>query len=157
VEIFRVPKREVPVRIVMDDGRRLDGRFWVPEVGPDGDQGRVRDRLNDDEEGFVPLACGEDRLLLNKSGIVTVELDRQLEHLAGGDDAVAREVAVRITLVGGNSLVGRLRLRMPPERARVLDYLNAAPRFVPLLGEDKITLVHRSYVLFVRTLDEEAG
>jgi hypothetical protein len=157
LEIFRVPQREVPVRIVMDDGRPLEGRVWVPAQGPDGEPGRVADRINEQDEDFLPLAWGDDRLLLNKSGIVTLEVSSEDESLPGSADPTQDEVAVRITLVGGTSLVGRLRMRMPPERHRVLDYLNAAPRFLRVLGEGQITLVHRSYILFVRTLDEESA
>ena len=61
---------------------------------------------------------------------------------------------MRISLAGGTSLLGRLAIRMPPERARVLDYLNSAPRFVPLLGERQVTLVQKHFVVTVRNAVE---
>ena len=153
MEIFRVPKREVPVRVSMDNGQTLDGILFVATVGTDGRLGRVLDRLNDTEEEFLPLACGEDHLLLNKSGVMMVEEPEEKDQL--DSDAGAEEMPVRVTLIGGTNLVGRLRMRMPPERARVLDYLNAAPRFIALFGENGATLIQRSYIMYVRTLASE--
>ena len=157
MEVFRVPMREVRVRILMDNGQTFDGVVYAPAEGPDGRPGRVLDRLNGEGEGFIPLACDDDHLLLNKSGIVSVQVPRGQQEAASLDEEPGRKVPIRITLVGGTSLVGRIAIQMPPDRSRVLDYLNAAPRFVPVLGEDHVTLVHRSYMLCVRTLKEEEG
>ena len=40
---------------------------------------------------------------------------------------------------------------MPPERSRVVDYLNAAGRFLPLFGEGVVTLVQRRFVVSLRS------
>ena len=40
---------------------------------------------------------------------------------------------------------------MPQERSRVIDFLNVASRFLPLFGEERVTLVQRSYIVAVRT------
>jgi DNA polymerase-4 len=40
-----------------------------------------------------------------------------------------------LTLTGGLSVVGKLSIVMPPERNRVVDYMNAAGRFLPLFGD----------------------
>jgi len=42
---------------------------------------------------------------------------------------------------------------MPPERSRVLDYLNAAGRFVPVFGEGAVTLVQRRFVVLARSVE----
>ncbi len=155
MEIFRVPQLEIPARVLIDNGQQLEGRFFVPKRGPDGQQGRVLDRLNDPEDQFLPMVVGGDRLLLNKSGIVSVDL-ADIEHeVAGFADHIGTEAPVRITLAVGTALVGKLFVRMPPQRARVLDFLNAAERFLPLLVGEHVLLVQRSYVLYVRTLQED--
>jgi hypothetical protein len=66
-------------------------------------------------------------------------------------------VPVRLTLPGGTSLLGTILVVMPPERARVLDFFNAAPRFFPLIGEHQVTLVHRNYVVSVRSAIEDTA
>jgi len=154
VDTLRVPQLEVPVKVLIDNGQILEGRVFVPEIGPDGQPGRVLDRLNDPDDHFLPMAVSDDRLLLNKSGIVTVDLADVEHEVAGFAEHVGTEALVRITLAVGTAVVGKLFVRMPPQRARVLDFLNAAGRFIPVLTGEHVLLVQRSYVLFVRTLSE---
>jgi hypothetical protein len=151
VDIFRVPKREVTARLVLDDGSTVEGRLFTAYVGAEGRLESVEERLNDGSEEFVALACDEDRFLLNKAGIILCEVREgqgELDHLPGMG---GRKVPVRVTLVGGMALVGTLRVLMPAERSRVLDYLNAAPRFITIEGPGKATLVQRRFIVTVRS------
>jgi hypothetical protein len=135
MEEFRVPKRETHVRILLDDGQVLDGEVFAPFVGPDGRPGRVLDRLNEADEEFIAIQTDVERFLLNKSGIVTVDVPGSLREVLDEEPDSGRTVTVRLSLAGGTGLVGRLHMIMPPERSRVLDFLNAAPRFFPLIAE----------------------
>ena len=151
MELYRIPRREVPARILLDDGRTLDGKVFTTDSVPGGRPEDVLHLLNDTSEDFVPLVCGNDSFLLNKAGIIWVQLtganaEEVAEHAESG-----RPAPVRLTLAGGLSLVGTLSIVMPPERARVIDYLNAAGRFVPLFGDGSVTLVRRSFVVSVRS------
>jgi hypothetical protein len=148
MEDFRVPKREVPARILLDDGRLLDGTVFTAISGREGGPQRVAERLNDPEEEFLPVGADGNRFLLNKSGIITVEIAEGAEE-EPADLEAGRLIPVRMTLTGGVSVIGRLHVVMPAERSRVLDYMNAAPRFLPLLGEGKVTLIQRSYIVSV--------
>ena len=153
MEIYRIPRREVPARILLDDGRTLDGKVFTTDSVPGGRPEDVLHLLNDASEDFVPLVCGADSFLLNKAGIIWVQLSgvnaaEVAEHAESG-----RPAPVRLTLTGGLSLVGTLSIVMPPERARVIDYLNAAGRFVPLFGDGSVTLVRRSFVVSVRSAE----
>ncbi len=150
MEIYRVPKVETRVRILLDDGRTLDGSIFTSVTGPLGGPETILERLVDPAEEFLPLACGEDRLLLNKTGIILVQCPADAVGPAAGAQG-AKEVPVRVSLAGGTSLLGRLSIRMPPERARVLDYLNSAPRFVPLLGDRDVTLIQKHFIVTVRS------
>jgi hypothetical protein len=53
--------------------------------------------------------------------------------------------------------VGTLAIVMPPERNRVVDYMNAAGRFVPLFGDGTATLVQRGFVVTVRSADKDGA
>jgi hypothetical protein len=153
MDLYKVPKNETRVRILLDDGRTLDAGIFTSATGPRGGPETVLDRLADPTDEFLPVACGEDRMLLNRKGIIFVQCPRDAVG-SEADEADARLVPVRVSLAGGMNLVGRLVIRMPPERARVLDYLNAAPRFVPLLGEREVTLVQKHFVVSVRSASE---
>lgn len=151
MEIYKVPRREVPVRILLDDGRSLDGRLFAAETGPGGGPEDLLHHLNDTSEDFVPLLCGEDSFLLNKAGIIWVQVGGAHASEIAEESGSGRLVPVRISLAGGLSVVGTLSIIMPPERTRVVDYLNAASRFIPLFGEGAVTLVQRGFVVSVRS------
>ena len=151
MSIFQVPRREASARILLDDGRTLDGKVYLAVTGHDGRPETVWERLNDAGEEFVPVACGPDRFLLNKSGIITVTVSDEDDAVHDDTYDGARETPVRVSLAGGISLIGRLHIAMPQERSRVLDYLNAAPRFLPLHSPEGITLVHRRFIVSVRS------
>ena len=151
MDIYRIPRREVSVRILLDDGRTLDGTLFTAETGPGGRPEDVLHYLNETDEGFVPLVCGGDSFLLNKAGIVWVQLTGALAREIAGEAVDARHVPARVSLAGGISVVGTLAIAMPPERSRVVDYLNAVGRFLPLLGEGTVTLVQCRFVVTVRS------
>ena len=151
MEIYRIPRREVPVRILVDDGRTLEGALFTAESGASGSPEDVLQHLNHSDEEFVPLLCGKESFLLNKAGIVWVQVTggaaRQVIEGVGS----GRTIPVRISLTGGISVVGSLVIVMPLERSRALDYLNASGRFVPLFGDDTATLIQRRFVVTVRS------
>jgi hypothetical protein len=150
MDLFQIPKRQAQARILLDDGRSLDSTMFLALSFQERRPETIADRLNDTSEEFLPVAVGQDRFLLNKSGIITVQISDPAE-LADAVDAGAREPVVRLTLAGGTGLVGKLRITMPAERSRVLDYLNASPRFLPLLTGTGVTLVHRRFIVSVRS------
>jgi hypothetical protein len=151
MEIYRIPRREVPVRILLDDGRTLDGTLFTAETGIGGRPDHVLQHLNDADAHFVPLVCGTDSFLLNKAGIIWAQVSGAAAREIAVEAGAGRRVPVRFSLTGGISLVGTLVIVMPPDRSRVLDYLNASGRFMPLFGEGTVTLVQRRFVVTVRS------
>jgi hypothetical protein len=153
MEIYRIPRREVEARILLDDGRTLDGKVFTTDSVPGGRPEDVLHLLNDASEDFLPLVCGRDSFLLNKAGIIWVQLTGANAAEVAEQAESGRPAPVRLTLAGGLSLVGTFSIVMPPERQRVIDYLNAAGRFVPLFGDGAVTLVRRSFVVSVRSAE----
>jgi hypothetical protein len=154
MDIYRIPRREVPVQILLDDGRSLNGTLFTAVTGPEGRPEDVLHHLNDVGDDFVPLVCGRDSFLLNKAGIIWVQVAGGPAREIGADTASAQRISARVTLAGGVSVVGTLAIVMPPERSRAVDYLNAAGRFLPLFGEDGVTLVQRRFVVTVRSAED---
>jgi hypothetical protein len=153
MEIYRIPRREVPVRIRVDDGRTLDGTLFTAATVSGRRPEDVLQHLNEMGEDFVPLVCGPDSFLLNKAGIIWVQVTGVAAQEIAGEAGSGRQVPVRFSLAGGISVVGTLVIVMPQERSRVLDYLNAAGRFLPLFGEGTVTLVQRRFVVTVRSAE----
>jgi hypothetical protein len=151
MEIYRVPRREVQVRILLDDGRTLDGTLFTAEGAGGGRPEDVLHLLNGTDVEFVPLLSGKDSFLLSKAGVIWVQVTGDPAREIAREAEAGRRVAVRLTLAGGLSVVGTLMILMPPERSRVVDYLNAAGRFLPLFGEGVVTLVQRRFVVSVRS------
>jgi hypothetical protein len=152
METYRVPQRKIAVRVALADGATLDGALFAPAAGPDGAPGRLIDRLNEEEEHFLALAGPDESFLLRKSALVAVHLgpdDGALEYHAGEQSTA---VEVRIVLEGGVALEGRVAYTMPPEKRRILDFLNATQGFVALARADGMTLFNRDRVVRVSDL-----
>jgi hypothetical protein len=149
MDIYRIPRREVCVKLLLIDGRHLDGTIFTSEIGSDGLPEQVLQHLNDPGEDFVPLVCGGEAFLLNKAGILWVQLAAALEGDGIENDALAVRIPTRLTLAGGLSVAGTLAIVMPPERSRAVDFLNAAGRFLPVHGDGTVTLVQRRFVVTV--------
>lgn len=141
----------VPVRVLLEDGRTLDGGFYVPAITADGRPGRLLDRLNDDTEHFLELA-GRYETLLNKQRIVTVQLAAGHDQPEGIEDEFACEQRVRVNLMAGDPIEGWIRYLMPAEKTRLLDYLNAAPRFFAVIGGPRVVLVQRRFIVSAEEL-----
>lgn len=151
MDMLRIPQRMVPVRVLLADSQTVEGGLYVPAIGPDGRPGRLLDRLNDDAEEFVPLA-GRYETLLSKSAIVCVQLASGQERVEGIEDTLAREQQIRAVLSRGHPVEGWVRYLMPEEKARLLDYLNVAPPFIPLIGVHRVTVVNRRFIVSVQEL-----
>jgi hypothetical protein len=70
----------------------------------------------------------------------------------GIEAAIAQEQRVRMTLTRGQPVEGWIRYLMPEEKARLLDFLNTAPPFIPVIGEQRTLLVHRRFIVSVEEL-----
>ena len=157
MKMFQVPRRAVDVQVLLRSGIELPGTLYAAASGPDGRPGRLGDRLNEDAERFVALRSGDDGCLLNKSWILMVQLDLAEEAQELEQTAAMREVQVRLKLAGGTVLEGRLPYSMPPGRGRLIDYLNEAPHFIPLIRSDKLTMVNRDFVVKIRAVEGDGN
>ncbi len=150
---FRVPQRRVEARIRLGDGRELVGTLFTAEAGPGGAPGRLADRLNDAQERFFPFVTDSGGRLVNKSGVVLVALGADAGEAELPVEAAEQEVTVRLTLRGGEEIEGSVPYTMPPERGRLLDYLNSTEAFIPIRVGAEFCLVNLAYVV---DLQEEA-
>jgi hypothetical protein len=154
---FRVPRREIRATVLLHGGTERRGTLFASASAPGGGPGRLSDRLNDDTERFLALAEEGPGCLVSKERIVRIDIgaDQVETELASQGDA--HRVRVRVELAVGPALEGVIEYTMPPGEERLLDYLNAAPRFVPLLGAEGASLLNRDYVTSVTALSGEGA
>jgi len=159
---YSVPQREVQVQVHLLDGRDLDGVTYVPEIGPDGGPGHLIDRLNEENEEFIALRSGSKTHLVHETRILTVQIsgddveeqiEREIEQ-----SGVCQNLLVKIHMISGLELIGQIAYVMPPEKARLRDYLNTTRRFMPMVVKETLTYVNRSQIVSVLALrGEENG
>ena len=145
---YRVPQRQVRVRVHLRQGDPLPGSLFVPADGPGGSVSRLSDRLADPRDRFLALSHENTSRLISHDWILYVELlsdeDAAIEIEPGAGDPVA----VTCRLADGSALEGEVSFAMPPGRERLIDYLNSQPHgFVPLRCEKTLSLVHLRQVI----------
>ena len=84
------------------------------------------------------------------AGIISVTVPEPDAEIHDEDRGGEHRVAVRVSLAGGTSILGEMSIVARPERSRVLDFLNASSRFIPLFGGSELTLVQKRFVVSVR-------
>ena len=152
IRLFRVEKLRRAVRVVLTDGRRLDGDVFLAE------RTRVRaepqepiDLLNETAP-FFPFFLNEQEVLLVAKDQVT-----RVEMAAPDGDPAAEmpdgAMAVEITLIDGSSISGFVPLEKRGEQTRLLDFLNGyAKRFMPVFWGEQVCLVNRLLIASVSQL-----
>jgi len=148
VEDLRVPKRRVPVEVVLPGGVARRVSVFLAEAAPghDGPE-RLSDLLNG-SDAFIPAQelTGGGMTFLHRTSIALARVTPDVEPDAGGGFTIPTEHEVEITLTDGSRLTGLVSYVLPPEHARLVDYLNRAEPFFRLLERDVVTLVCRAHV-----------
>ena len=149
---FRIVKERLPVVVTTESGERLTGDMFV--------QGYARRRLGreeavdvlNDAEPYFPLALPDrGMLLIAKHRVRDVEVP-DTEHAAPA--VSSRPATVELVVAGGDAFLGEVRLEVPFERPRLLDFLNRMQqRFITLHTADGIRLVNCRLIERVRPLD----
>lgn len=152
IRLFRVEKLRRAVRVVLTDGRRLDGDVFLAErTRSRAEPQEPIDLLNEDAP-FFPFFLNEQEVLL-----VAKEQVTRVETAAADGEATADmpdgAMAVEITLIDGSSISGFVPLEKRGEQTRLLDFLNGyLKRFVPVFWGEQVCLVNRSLIASVSQL-----
>jgi hypothetical protein len=156
VNQYRVETAQKAVILTMRGGEELRGSVFIhcssyrPFELED-----VSELFNSDNPFFpLELETGEV-ILVAKERVAEVAADRgDSDSDQPPREAPAPTALLQIVLVGGEVRLGSIRLEAPPDRARVLDYLNALTwRFLTLYTSNEARLINRSLIDRVRPLD----
>jgi hypothetical protein len=153
VRELQVPKRRVEVELTFTGGEH--GRFGVfvaehcvERSGPE----RVSDVLSRRDPFFPAVDPGTgEATVVARAAVAVVQVPRADEPGDGDEVGPATEHAVELHLHDGQRVRGTVSYVLPPERSRLLDFLNAAPPFLRLVAESgDVLLVNRDHVVRVR-------
>lgn len=157
LEDLQVPTKRIPVELITASGEHLFGALFAAESPfPAGETAYVLQVLND-QRSFIPIGMegtSGRNTICNKRDIVLVRLavsgagpevplDSPLDGTPpeGGDDTCA------LTLAGGGRIEGRLVLETRWSSSRLLDKLNQAEQFIPIVTGRGVEFVQRDHVL----------
>jgi len=143
---LRVPKRRAQVEVLLPGGAARQVTVFLAEfAGGHAGHERLSDLLNAAGE-FVPAVdvATDAMTFINRQSVAAARVAREWE--IGDDLAGGEEHEVEIALSDGTSLRGTVHFVLPPERSRLLDFLNDAQPFVRLAQEDKVTLVNKRHI-----------
>jgi hypothetical protein len=156
VNLYRIETEQKAVILTMLGGEELRGNVFIhfssyrPFELED-----VSELLNSDTP-FFPLGLENGEVILvSKERVAEVAADRG-ESTSDEQSRTERAATalLQIVLVGGEVRLGSIRLEAPPDRARILDYLNAlTSRFLTLYTSKEARMINRSLIDRVRPLD----
>ncbi len=153
MEDLRVPKRPVPVEVVLPGGAARRVTVFLSAAAPshDGPE-RLSDVLNGDAP-FLPAREEESGLMtfLHRASIAVARV-APAEEPPEASFTIPTEHEVEVTLTDGTCLSGLVAYVAPESHERLVDYLNRSEPFLRLLERDAVALVGRAHVARVALL-----
>ena len=151
---LKIPKKQKQVTLWIHPEGRVVGSLFLSLQGalPDREEAPL-EALNHPKSFLVLRRDDPDELrFYNKSSIVRVEhckaQSSELEEI--------NPIACRLCLMDGSIIEGTIKRALPPDNARLYDYLNMYDeRFAEIyLEEDIVCLVNKSYIVYVKQLPD---
>jgi hypothetical protein len=154
--LYRIETTQKAVILTMLGGEELRGKVFIHSSSYRPFELEDVSELFNSPSPFFPLELETGEvILISKERVGEVAADRGED----ASDQPARGAPIptallQIVLVGGEVRLGSIRLEAPPDRARVLDYLNAlTSRFLTLYTSNEARLINSSLIDRVRPLD----
>lgn len=144
---LRIAKALKQVNMWVHPEGMVKGALFVTAGDGNTTQEDPRDVLNADVPFLVLCRENPDEVrFYNRSAIVRVEYDGNKPT-----DRSATVIACRVTMMDGSVIDGDIIEIMPPDNARLYDYLNQAhDRFIRMYtGESQVCMVNKNYIIQV--------
>lgn len=153
---FSIPSVSVPATLLQTNGGKREGEIYLMQRVPQHAGAETPlDLLNRTDAFFAFRSKGDPAgvLLVAKTRTVLVTVPRT-EPEDTDRLSAAKQASLEVTLADGSKLSGWATLELPEFHSRLLDYLNATQEpFFALTTADKVHLVNRAHVLYVRPED----
>ncbi|HKC80986.1 MAG TPA: hypothetical protein VKB91_07295 [Gemmatimonadaceae bacterium] len=156
MNLYRIETTQKAVILTMLGGEELKGSVFIHSSSYRPFELEDVSELFNADSPFLPLELESGEVILvAKERVAEVAADRgedASEYPSRGTPSPT--ALLQVVLVGGEVRLGSIRLEAPPDRARVLDYLNAlTSRFLVLHTSNEARLINRSLIDRVRPLD----
>jgi len=139
-----VDVHRIPVRIPSATQGPMEAILFLPPPDPRGQQGLVG-RLND-SDAFVPASIEGSIRLLAKASLQMLACSEPLPEMLELEEFGASPVGLRVRLRGGAEVSGTVRILLPDDRRRLLDFLNHSDRFFPMATESGVVVINKDWV-----------
>jgi len=139
-----VDVHRIPVRIPAGPQGPLEAILFLPPPDPRGQQGLVG-RLNDDD-AFVPASIAGSIRLLSKGSLPMLACSEPLPEMIELEEFGASPVALCIRLRGGAEVSGTVRILLPNDKRRLLDFLNHPDRFFPMATDSGTVVINKDWI-----------
>jgi len=153
-DLLKIPKKLRPVTLwVHPEGRVIGSLFLRRHSSNFAGEEEPFEVLNHANEFLVMKREDPEELrFYNKASIVRLEYDEAAPWHA----VEAKPLSCALHMMDGSLIAGQIKKAMPPDHARLLDYLNLEnERFVKIHLEDgKVHLINKSYIVCITTVDE---
>jgi len=148
---FKVDKLKYPIILKMVDDSRIKGDIFLDIYSPIHRGRDMVQELMESEKSFFSLIMREDNsvVFINKVSVVKIILEERdsLEDLTLG-----KQKPVKIVLVDGEILSGKINLSIPGEKVRISDSLNSTSKCLYLYRNDQDVILNTSHIITVQPL-----
>jgi hypothetical protein len=154
--LYRIETTRKAVILTMLGGEEVRGNVFIHFSSYRPFELEDVSELFNAETPFFPLELDNaEVILVAKERVAELAADRgEAPSDLPPRDPPSPTALLQVLLVGGEVRLGSIRLDAPPDRARVLDYLNAlTSRFLTLYTSNEARLINRSLIDRVRPLD----
>lgn len=110
------------------------------------------DLFNRDEAFFAVTLEGEQAVFVAKSQVLSVRIPGDAAAHDTERESAARRLEFEVELADGSLFEGAVHFELPPDRLRLLDFLNLAPPFFAFESADAVRLLNRDHVRAVSPL-----
>lgn len=151
---FRVTKLRVPVKVWVAD-KVQGGDVFLTPVAASHDGGETLADLLNGRDPFLPVERDGCLSCYPLDTISVASVKQDAGEIPPVEIAPFTQHLVRVTLLSGRALTGTIRYSRHPDSSRLVDYLNAAPRFIAVHQGAEIAFVNRQHVASI-ALESEA-
>jgi hypothetical protein len=150
MEELQVPTRRITVDAFLSGGERLRGSLYLSESPYHKPIPQDVSAILNDDRTFLPFTTDEPdhAALLNKCHVLRVHLGHDVADQESLDPSTAAPCT--LLLDDGTCLTGKVAIATPLACSRLVDKLNQATGFVPVITTHGIDFVHTMHVVRVR-------